>query len=356
MALGHGAAIVRDGLVLHLDAANPRSRLGSNLITNKSLSQFPANQNVTVTKVGNAIFATSNQNTSTPGVWPIGSNGGWITVSANTQYTFRVLASVVSGSNAYLYVNGNVTGNLVWQGNAITSTHQWVENTFNTGSNTQLKVGILWSGPTTGSTIMIEDVGLHKTDSWYDLSGKGNKGTLINGPSFTPLNNGVMNFDGVDDYINLGNITTQNLSGMVICKIYSYNDYTALLDKLISNGSWRFHLYQGKLLFGIRDSTNTYSAIYTDNDVVNLNTWYHLAFVYNYSLKSIELFVNGVNVKSGTFSIVSASTSQEIFIARAPNNSVYSNMSIGNVLLYNRVLSITEIKQNFEALRGRYGI
>jgi hypothetical protein len=43
------------------------------------------------------------------------------------------------------------------------------------------------------------------TTTWRDLSGSGNTGTLINGPTFNSDFYGSISFDGVDDYVDCGN-------------------------------------------------------------------------------------------------------------------------------------------------------
>ena len=35
--------------------------------------------------------------------------------------------------------------------------------------------------------------------TWTDITGNGNNGTLVNGPTFNPNNNGSIQFDGVND-------------------------------------------------------------------------------------------------------------------------------------------------------------
>jgi hypothetical protein len=40
---------------------------------------------------------------------------------------------------------------------------------------------------------------------WFDLSGLGNNGTLINGVSYNTSNNGIFTFDNTDDYVSLPN-------------------------------------------------------------------------------------------------------------------------------------------------------
>ena len=47
--------------------------------------------------------------------------------------------------------------------------------------------------------------------TWTDRSGNGNNGTLVNGPTFDSGNGGSIDFDGVDDNVNLGNDSSFDL-------------------------------------------------------------------------------------------------------------------------------------------------
>jgi hypothetical protein len=51
---------------------------------------------------------------------------------------------------------------------------------------------------------------------WKDLSGNGNNGTLINGPTFDTGNLGSIEFDGVDDWTSFGNILNTGTSDFTI--------------------------------------------------------------------------------------------------------------------------------------------
>ena len=44
-------------------------------------------------------------------------------------------------------------------------------------------------------------------NTWYDLSGNGNNGTLVNGVGYNSGNLGSLVFGGVDDYVNCENTT-----------------------------------------------------------------------------------------------------------------------------------------------------
>ena len=53
--------------------------------------------------------------------------------------------------------------------------------------------------------------------TWYDLSGNGNNGTMVNGVAYNSANGGVMILDGIDDKINCGtNFTITNQLTMSI--------------------------------------------------------------------------------------------------------------------------------------------
>jgi hypothetical protein len=98
---------------------------------------------------------------------------------------------------------------------------------------------------------------------------------------------------------------------------------------------------------------------------LNLNQWYHLVVTNNSSAGGLNLYVNGV-----LYSTVATATQQynptlspgNVAINRADvdggGTAVYSyfNGNIDVVRIYNTALSSTEVQQNFNALRGRFGI
>jgi hypothetical protein len=52
--------------------------------------------------------------------------------------------------------------------------------------------------------------------TWTDLSGNGNNGTLVNGPTYSSVNGGSIVFDGSNDYIStaysIGTVSQQSIS------------------------------------------------------------------------------------------------------------------------------------------------
>jgi len=107
---------------------------------------------------------------------------------------------------------------------------------------------------------------------------------------------------------------------------------------------------------------------------IPLNTWTQVVFSYNSSSATGSAYQNGTLIRSGNMS-----TTADQSVSAAPgeganpittaltyriSNSNVANPSgagcfpgdIGLAMIYNRSLSASEISQNFEALRGRYGI
>jgi hypothetical protein len=87
---------------------------------------------------------------------------------------------------------------------------------------------------------------------------------------------------------------------------------------------------------------------------VDLNNWYQIVYTYNVSNNACQIYKNAVLQGSGTI---------QSYIGTSNINLGGSYSSIGPFIgyqaiyrLYNRVLSLNEITQNFNTNRGRFGI
>jgi hypothetical protein len=379
MSIATGPVIPTLGLQLKLEASSLYSRLGPNLLSGTNvLSNYAANQSVTITQNGNFIQGVSNQNTSTPGVWPI---CGTIACTANTRYTFRVKGYVSNGSTAWLYVAGNVNGNLVWQGNPLTTTNGWVENTFTPSTDTTLRVGILWSSPTTGSSIQIEDIGLHQTNTFYDMSQYRNIFSASNYtfPTMTVTSPvaGSLNYF---TFVNNGS-TVNNIYSTTQVSTSTQTQYTRIgwFQLTGNNGAWSPIIQNsignnsdmGLAVSGnrlhFRQYTNTGTSGTTSGDygvsgstVINLNTWYQGAIVVDRTTNNVKLYVNGVLDSSISINVLGNSSSDTIVIGGASVDSYGGDRMfkgyIASVSHYNRLLSASEIAADWSANRSRYGI
>ena len=196
--------------------------------------------------------------------------------------------------------------------------------------------------------------------TWRDLSGNGNTGTLTNGPTYSSSNGGSIVFDGVDDYVTCGNNSILQLSGgtvsawvktlnpggsfrSIIAKQFNYALFTA--DGVLVTYDWGNNL------------TRTTNVNISDNSWKNVS----MSFTTNTGTPSNNavIYLNGIAILVTTIKRDDSNNIQ-LEIGRGgtvpSGNTQNLNGSIAQVSIYNRALTAAEVSQNFNALRGRFGI
>jgi len=196
--------------------------------------------------------------------------------------------------------------------------------------------------------------------AWYDISGNNNNGTLTNGPTFSGIGKqAAIVFDGVDDYVSCGNVLFNNVSAVTISiwvNIQTFTNGNTIISKGAqgegSNTTFAAWIISSS---GIRNrffnSTGTSGLV--DTVTLSQNTWYNLTWTYNGS--AITGYTNSIVGETAALSGPLKTNTNPLNIA----SSIYGNntqMICSGTQIYNRALSQAEITQNFNALRGRYGI
>jgi hypothetical protein len=217
--------------------------------------------------------------------------------------------------------------------------------------------------------------------TWTDVSGNGNDGTLTNGVLYS---GGTMFLDGTDDYVNCGTGATltfnngTNLNDVpftmgVWVKFNSVLGYQLVIAKsdygsspnkreflFFTNNDSKIHFN----LMNLDNYSNRIGRYYNTN--LSTNTWYHMFVTYNGSkLESgIKIYINGVRVDDtsdsvGTYSGLSRTTTPFCFGTDWNNYPKQGNKLsgfYGSGMVYRRELSASEILQNYNATKGRYGL
>ena len=185
--------------------------------------------------------------------------------------------------------------------------------------------------------------------SWNNLTNLTTGATLINGVSYSTLNNGSLVFDGVDDYVSI-----QGPSQLIFDK--STIDIWVYMTAYGGGGT--VFIYQTNNGFEIWSDRNgfirynrTSTAGLTEGQGFSLNSWNNIVATSDGSVN--KLYVNGVIIGS-TNGIMFSNTGGEIRIGGYGGYQVNGRCPI--LRMYNRALSAMEIQQNFNAHRGRYGI
>jgi hypothetical protein len=196
-------------------------------------------------------------------------------------------------------------------------------------------------------------------NTWTDLSGLGTNGTLTNGPTFSSGNGGSLVFDGINDYVSvtMPNPFAETIIVWVKSNTTNWNEYGWITSSRTQNGHIIHPNIGTKTVdFFVFNQSSTFVAMggYTVNDIT-------IPHMYCYSTNGSNLhkaYLDGTYNFQSTTALTRTATpsNQETQVGKDHLQSRYGNASIYSVIRYNRQLSDVEVQQNFNALRGRYGI
>ncbi len=219
--------------------------------------------------------------------------------------------------------------------------------TINTSQNTRFNNSLvgLWSfnGPDVSGTTAT------------DISGNGNTGTLTNGPTVVPgIIGQALNFDGVNDYVNVGNASGLNPSTAITLagwiKIVDTTSQLPIVARwAASSFRYMIDVFNKNARFFIRDSAGTQGLV-TGSTALEPGTWYHVAGVYNGT--TMTLYVNAVSEGALSGSIpasMDAGTAATLIGTKGDATTEYFNGPIDELRIYNRALSSSEITEIYNA-------
>jgi hypothetical protein len=194
---------------------------------------------------------------------------------------------------------------------------------------------------------------------WTDMSGNGKNAEFINSPTHSSENFGVFSFDGVDDYANIPepNLTFSPNYWTFCFWIKPGNQYSRFFTPA-SNGvdQWiEYNPTTQKINVNITETAdvNNRTRYGTDN-TIPLNQWSFSCI--SISNLNIKIYANSVLTNESNETISIANWSSVIRLGQRGTNSNWFLGDIAVVKAYNRALTDIEIKQNFNALRGRFGL
>lgn len=195
--------------------------------------------------------------------------------------------------------------------------------------------------------------------TWRDLSGNNNSGSLINGPTFSTEAGGSIVFDGSNDYVTIPNTTMGN--GNIAWTINTWTKTTTAVNSLglgsiVSNASGgpvysMLGVNEGKIVYWTYQS-NAWSqklGVRTIND----GNWHMLTWV-NYTNYTMDMYVDGtfdVNVANST-----SGNNNPLDRVGGSWTGYYNGFISIFQITKNKALSASEVLQNYNAMRGRFGI
>lgn len=198
------------------------------------------------------------------------------------------------------------------------------------------------------------------SNSISDISGNGNTGTMVSmtsgGNQIAGKRAQALFFDGNVDSISLASNPVTSVSNpSSVCSWANTNDisastggYNQTILNLYTNSNNGIHIgnvANSGSFFASYRSGGVYYGAQSTVQVFSNNTWVHVCYVWNGS--GITLYANGVSIASTTNSD-SAGTVNTIGAHNDLGDGAWSG-SIDDLRIYNRALSLTEIKQIYQS-------
>jgi len=245
----------------------------------------------------------------------------------------------------------------------------WIDVTAEAGSNWNTFQFTGTGGSTNPGIYAIEIngkiiVGNYNGTTWTDLISEVNNGTLVNGVGYNSDNGGSLVFDGVNDGVQLAG-TNFSLNQMTISSWNYSSNYqqNGFMFEKTTNGAvnTQYSLFYNSSNNQIYYRTYGLSATdlivnTTTAGVVN-NQWNNVVATFDGTNKRI--YVNGIlgATSANLTGTVTQNTTGAAYIGVFGNFGGYRfNGRIAQTQLYNRALTASEIQQNFNATRGRFGL
>lgn len=398
MATAYNSKIVTDGLAALVDFANPKSfspnvfpsgldiyswyvskkgnangnfcTVEQDFTTSKSpAGGIPMKMNVTGNDPHIESYNTSIWNISTAATGQVWVISVWVKASVATTVESPVIFEVNSSGNYTQVFSNNIAVTTEWQRISTTRTFTNVTTAF---------IQMRLDGPNTGGTgqtiwwdgLQVEPVSLTRFNSKHN-SNYSNTFDVVDNSSDTIFSypvydsTGFLTFDGTNNYADLsvgtlGSVITVEM----LVKLKS-------LTNRMPFGFTNYDVYTSSSAIGFNTAASDVYGL-TSTQTTNLgilNNWRHFCFVMfnNVSSGSLpytnnKIYVNGTSYPltqiTGTQSASTRSfTDGLVRLSGWRSDTQYKMpMDLAIFKIYNKQLTDTEIQQNFNACRGRFGL
>jgi hypothetical protein len=209
---------------------------------------------------------------------------------------------------------------------------------------------------------------------WTNLSGNGANAALANGASWS--SSGYMSTDGVNDRIDVVRPWSPNLA----TDYYTIEVWfrpNALPSAQFSTNSpvfgarigsdYMIFLYpavNGQSKMGVSYDDSRYTSAHQSTATISSNEWVqfvHVGIPYvenGYNRGKLKYYVNGA-LDRGTFTSSDSNgygIPNPFYVGYDARWGAYSNLDMAIIRVYNRELSATEILNNFNAQKNRFGL
>jgi hypothetical protein len=197
------------------------------------------------------------------------------------------------------------------------------------------------------------------TQGLLDISGRGNNISLSN----VSFNSSGIVFDGTDDYISIDNSSALQVGDVFTISAWVFptnlNSRQGVFTTRRNNATGCWQIEVGTASGGINRVAVTGIGTWifeTPDNIISPNTWTNICFVKSGNgIQGGILYVNGVAISPQVTTAYNIANNSDVKVVGA-GTSLGSPFPgrISNVALYNRILTATEVANNYIELRGRF--
>jgi hypothetical protein len=190
--------------------------------------------------------------------------------------------------------------------------------------------------------------------SWTDLTGTNNNASLLNSPTYSSANNGYLIFNGSTQSGSISSMTNFPM-GSSDRTLSAWVNFTTVPSYAYFIAYGTSANQQGCLL-GVISGTWGFTGFGVSYDVKSSVTpvsggWYHICSTYTAGTATIYLNAAQIQQSSVTLNTVSSWA----YVAQRQGADYFPGY-LSSAQIYNVALTAAQVQQNFNALRGRYGI
>lgn len=198
--------------------------------------------------------------------------------------------------------------------------------------------------------------------TWRNLIG--GEGCTNSAPTFVNSNSGVFSYDGTDDHTILRSSLIPSGSQITV-SIWQNISNVGTRSSFYTNGAAPnyFRVFQahvpwsdGTVYWDAGAGTGGYDRISKGTTLAERTGWHNWVFTKNATAGTMRIYLDGTSWHSGTSLTASIGTSVFAYLGGAWWDGFWFSGTIGHFSIYNRELSASQIAQNFNSLRGRFGI
>ena len=202
---------------------------------------------------------------------------------------------------------------------------------------------------------------------WNDISGNGNNATLYNGPNYSSLFGGIIVFNGNYASVNVDNFIRNNTAYTISSFFYvnnigagsPYSVMTYPISNNTNDGFWQhIDIGDGTWLWRTEDNVAGEYGGTVSTTPFSSKKWFCLTSVVK--TNTIIYYLNGLLYTTiatvFNWSNLRLDGTAYLYIPTGYGENYHMDGSVSNINLYNRELSSTEIFQNFNSQKSRFGL